>query len=736
MTRRISLKTRLVGLLAACLLPSLAVMAWLEFTQYRSLEDNVRADTARQATQLAGEISRLVDGVNATLHAVAASPLALLNDSVECDRYLEQLQFASNGPAAIGIADARGRVTCLSRRLNAQQLSAADRFYFQEAVRTRAPATGLFSLGKAAGAKAIHFGYPLLDRNGQVAGVVFSPLNLDWLAQQLSDRRLPPHANVTVADREGTVLVRLPQTRMAGQKLPEEWRARMLAPTAGSVELADPIDGRPQLVGYVPLGQGPNGLFVTVGVDHGLAMQPARDGMLREVAMLLLGTLVAGVLSWWLAERHLRRPLARLVEVASALRRGELRTRVEKNALGDAEFVRLGSALNALGDSLLTREMHRDQGESVLRRERDAAAASTRSLSDLLAVASHDLRQPIQSMVLSAALLHQKLKGRPEELPAARLQRSARQLVEMLNGVLNVSQLDAGRVAPEVRPVALGDLVRSVGEEFAEAASGAGLELHWPAISLWVLSDSSLLRRVLVNYVSNAIKYTPRGGRITIGCKADGQEVELSVSDSGPGIAPDQQAAVWEEFRQLANPDRDPRKGLGLGLAIVRRIADLLGHTVALQSVPGQGARFSVHVPLAGAGSVDGHDDAMPRLRGRLLLVEDDEAVGQAMADLLRNAGLWVNWCQTAERALAEFERSDADFDAVLADFRLPAQSGLAVLRVAREVWPDIPAVLMSGGMPQARINECEAEGITVLMKPLQASQLAKALSSLAEPSA
>jgi CheY-like chemotaxis protein/anti-sigma regulatory factor (Ser/Thr protein kinase) len=251
-----------------------------------------------------------------------------------------------------------------------------------------------------------------------------------------------------------------------------------------------------------------------------------------------------------------------------------------------------------------------------------------------------------------------------------------------------------------------------------------------------VLSDASLLRRVLINFVSNAIKYTPRGGRITIACKAAGQEVELSVSDSGPGIAPDQQAAVWEEFRQLANPDRDPRKGLGLGLAIVRRIADLLGHTVALQSVPGQGARFSVHVPLAGAGSADRIDDGMPALRGRLLLVEDDEAVGQAMADLLRNAGLWVNWCQTAERALAEFERSDADFDAVLADFRLPAQSGLAVLRVAREIWPDIPAVLMTGGIPQARISECEAEGITVLMKPLQASQLAKALSALAVPSA
>lgn len=736
MAQRISLKTRLVGLLAACLLPSLAVMAWLEWTQYRSLEDNVRADTARQATQLAGEISRLVDGFNATLHAVAASPMARLNDSVECDRYLEQLHLASHGPAAIGIADARGQVTCLSRRLNAQQLSAADRFYFQETVRTRAPATGLFSLGKAAGAKAIHFGYPLLDRNGQVAGVVFSPLNLDWLAQQLSDRRLPPHANVTVTDREGTVLVRLPQTRMAGQKLPADWRARMVAPTAGSAELADPIDGRPQLVGYVPLGQGPNGLFVTVGVDQALAMQPARDGMLREVAMMLLGTLVAGVLGWWLAERHLRRPLARLVKVASALRRGELHARVEDEALGDAEFVRLGGALNALGDSLQAREMQREQGESTLRRERDAAAASTRSLSDLLAVASHDLRQPIQSMVLSAALLHQKLKGRPEELAAARLQRSARQLVEMLNGVLNVSQLDAGRIAPEVRPVALGDLVRSVGEEFAEAASSSGLELHWPASPLWVLSDASLLRRVLVNYVSNAIKYTPRGGRVDIACKADGKEVELSVSDSGPGIAAEQQAAVWEEFRQLANPDRDPRKGLGLGLAIVRRIADLLGHTVALQSVPGQGARFSVHVPLAGAGSADGNDDTLPALRGRLLLVEDDDAVGQAMADLLRNAGLWVNWCQTAERALAEFERSDAAFDAVLADFRLPAQSGLAVLRVAREIWPDIPAVLMTGGMPQARISECEAEGITVLMKPLQAPQLAKALSALALPSA
>lgn len=727
--RALSLRTRLTAVFAACLLFVVGTMAWAERRQHQARQDDVRAAAQREAVLLAGELTRLVEGVEQLLHAVAVAPVARLRDAPECDRYLEQLQQAAHGSAALGITDAGGRVTCLSRRVSAQQLDAHDRYYFTETMRRNALVTGVYAVGRAAGAKAVHFGYPVQDAKGRAQGVAFAPLNLDWLARQLSDRRLPGHATLTVADHRGTVLVRLPEMRLAGQALPAPWRALMDRPAAGTEELPGIGGGGPQLVGYVPLGQGPQGLFVAVGLTSEHALGPGQRAHERALWLAAGAALLAVVLAWLLVERFVHRPLERLLVLAGALRRGEASPRAADEPPEGSEFRRLALELQALGETL-------QQREAALRAARDRAEAASRSLADLLAVAGHDLRQPVQSMVLSAALLGHKLQGRPEAPAAQRLQRSARHLVAMIDGLLSVSQLDAGRITPELRVFPLGELVEGVVEEFAQGAALGGLALQCEGgPPLWVRSDPALLRRVLVNCVGNAVKYTPAGGRVGVAWRAleGGAEAEVRIADTGVGIAPEQQARVWEPFRQLGNAERDLDKGLGLGLAIVRRIAALLGHGVALQSRPGRGTVVTLRLACGTPALAGVPDDsaALAPLGGRLLLVDGDEAVVASTAELLEALGVEVVACTSAEQAMARLHGARQPFDAVLAEHRLPAQSGLEVLRAARARWPAVHAVLTGGSLPAARRAECAAEGIAVLDKPFGERALHAALAPL-----
>jgi signal transduction histidine kinase len=723
-----TLRTRLLVLLIAALLPPIGVLLFSEAAQQREREEEIRRDAVRQAQQLAGELTRLVDGVQHMLRAVAASPIARQRDSAQCDEFLRALELASYGSASIGVADSTGAVTCLSRRISPAQLDIHERFYFREALRTNAFATGEFAIGKSAGAKAVHFGLPVQDAKGQPVGVAFAPLNLQWLAEQMSARALPTGSTVTVADRNGTVLVRLPEARLAGTPLPPEWGALLKGPGAAPADIADLGDATDHVVGYVPLGKGPPGLFVAVGLSKTQVMAPLRHATARAVTLGTLSVMVAIALAWLLAERFLYGPLQRLTAGAAALRRGDLGARIDERAIDDAQFAAVAATFNSLAESLQAREAERDRAEQQLRQARDRAEASTRSMSDLLAVASHDLRQPIHSMGLSAALLSQRLQGQPEEPVAQRLRRSAAHLVELLNGLLNVSQLDAGRITPEPHDFPADELLQSVTEEFAEQATELGIALRFEPTGAWIRSDPALLRRILVNYVSNAIKYTPRGGRIVIDGVRQDQQVELRVSDTGIGIAPGLHDAVWEEFRQLANPERDLTKGLGLGLAIVRRIGVLLGHQLNMRSQLNHGSCFSVHVPTAAVASRAPADDAVMHLRGRLLLVDDDAAVCASTADLLRDSGLEVVSCHSAEGALSAIAETQAPFDAVLADYRLPAQSGLEVIRAARTRWPGVAALLMTGGAPAARLHECEDEQVPVLLKPVGARELLSAL--------
>lgn len=232
-----------------------------------------------------------------------------------------------------------------------------------------------------------------------------------------------------------------------------------------------------------------------------------------------------------------------------------------------------------------------------LRRAEEEIVRSRRARAAFLAAANHDLRQPLQAMTCFSAVLAQRLRGRSRDA-AVNLQRSLDMLNTHIETLVDLSRLEAGILEPVLRPVEAAMLLDDVAAEFIPLAAAKGLRLSVVRCGLTVTSDPDLLRRVLDNLVSNAVRFTERGG-VVLGCRRRGDRVRFEVWDSGIGIAEGELERIFEEFYQVGNPQRDRANGLGLGLAVVDRLVRLLpGHRIVVASRPGLGSVFAIEVPL------------------------------------------------------------------------------------------------------------------------------------------
>lgn len=377
---------------------------------------------------------------------------------------------------------------------------------------------------------------------------------------------------------------------------------------------------------------------------------------------------------------------------------------------------------------------------SHLEEERDRAQAADRAKTRFLAAASHDLRQPIHALsLLIATLSVLGHRGAVQSSDARDLAGKAKSIVgnlsALLNGLLDISRLDAGVVTVAKETVNLSQLFHHLGNEFAPAAKDRGLDWRVVESRLQVESDPMMLKRVLGNLLSNAFRYTISGG-VLLGCRRRGAAVEIQIWDTGPGIPLDQQAMVFEEFVQLQNPARDRTQGLGLGLAIVRRAAVLLQHPLKLVSVTGRGSMFSVTVPKASAVETPSLDNkASPAgIAVSIMVVEDEGDVLDIMVQLLTLQGHRVY----AGRSAAEVQQIHAEatvagaapVDLIVADYRLgDGATGLdAIEALCVYIGRSLPAIIVTGDTSPSRIKEATASGHRILHKPITGEELHEAI--------
>ncbi len=387
-------------------------------------------------------------------------------------------------------------------------------------------------------------------------------------------------------------------------------------------------------------------------------------------------------------------------------------------------------AVFAVGTTGLARRNARTLTELVTLRfdlaaQRDAAERANRAKSAFLAAASHDLRQPLNAVVLFASALDGRLSQPGDQQTFARLRQALDAMSQLFDALLDISRLDAGTVVAKPRAVALQPLLERLDSQYGPQAARRGLQWSVTAAPLGVVTDPTLLETLLHNLVSNALRYTS-SGYVRIGAGAAGDEVRVWVEDSGVGIPAEEHEKVFTEFYQLHNPERDREKGLGLGLAIVERLAKMLRHRVELRSAPGEGSTFTVVLRACALAEVEVAPEPEP-LPGaeteglRALVVDDQEAGRLSLRAALERWGCEVRTAEGTEGASAVLT-DGWNPELLITDYRLHAgKTGVDLIADLRAHGLAAPALVVSGDVAPEGV---ERLGHHFMHKPLNPAKL------------
>jgi signal transduction histidine kinase/CheY-like chemotaxis protein len=554
------------------------------------------------------------------------------------------------------------------------------------------------------------------------SGVTIAEVDLQRIWDVVSQIKVGEHGRAYVVDSGGRLIahpdISLVLKHTDVSALPQVRAARGGA-VAPSQEVSDSVDlsGRAVLSAYAPVAR--VGWLVFIEAPRGEAFATLYASLTRSAAMLLAGLAVAFGCGLALARRMIA-PIHALRASAARIGSGDLGHRISIRT-GD-ELESLGDQFNAMAARL--QESHATLEHKVEERTHQLEIANL-AKSRFIAAASHDLRQPLHALGLWVAQLRNPLARRERTRLIERIAGAVGEMNELFNGLLDVSKLDSGILAAELSDFPIADLLAKIERTFAQAARDKGLSLRVVPTRAWVRSDRILLERIMLNLVSNAIRYTASGG-VLVGGRRRGEKLRIEVWDTGPGIAESQQQYIFDEFYQIPDPDRDRRGGLGLGLALVDRFRRLLDHPIALTSRLGRGSCFSIEVPLCPPGprrdAPAGSSDAAPERVGEdiVLVVDDDPMVLEAMRGLLEGWGCRTITGASHEAILARVADGPQP-DLIIADFHLSGgRTGIETIEHVRAAFgTPIPAFLVSGDTSPERLQQARAQGYTLLHKPV-----------------
>lgn len=525
----------------------------------------------------------------------------------------------------------------------------------------------------------------------------------------------------------GAALGRLPALREASR-----WQEGGRAWFAHPVQLS-PLDDGDAFVQDGAAAKAPLA-WAAVGVDLHRKQALAERLLLASLGITLLGLVLATLLIYKLALTGLK-PLLDIIATVKRISSGSFGARVEVTAHAP-ELRELQAMVNQLSESLRSyqQEMEdrvRKVTAELAHKKKEAEQASL-AKSRFLAAASHDLRQPMHAISLYVESLKPELRGRAGEDILHRIERSILGTVELFNAILDVTKLDAGVVQPHLAPVRIRKLLLQLADEFAAEADRKGLSLRVRVPDVWIESDPILLERIFRNLLANALRHTESGGVLLSGRPCHAQ-LRLQIWDTGSGIAAEHQPRIFEEFYQARVETSQARHGLGLGLAIVRRLARLLGHPLQLNSKPGQGTVFTLDVPVLAAVPADSGEASETRsdiLKGCVVVVDDDLAILNALGHLLRQWGMDARLFHSVKQVVRALK--DAP-DVVLADYQLlDGETGLMVADEVRRRWgAHIPIVLVTGDTRPETIQSLRQSGFPILHKPVHPAQLRSLLATL-----
>jgi signal transduction histidine kinase len=492
--------------------------------------------------------------------------------------------------------------------------------------------------------------------------------------------------------------------------------------------LRSPVDGK-ERIGILAIAQ-----------NNEQVERMAADVAVSQTLLLLAQVLMAGLIMATFLRVMMVNPITRLSRALAAIHPGSAeRVAVEAEHAQD-QIGQLSESANLLLDATETAMAEARQTNRSLEQALAKLTQKDEEKTRFFAAASHDLRQPIHAMRLFLDALKQVRDDAERGKLIEAIEAASFSLNELLDTLLDISKLDAGAVAPRLERVGLDEIFARLDDNFSPLAQRQRLrfKLWFPERPLALHTDKRLLNIILANLIGNALKYTARGG-VLVAFRRRRDRCVFQVWDSGSGIGAEHLLHIFDEFYQADNPNRDRAKGLGLGLAIVRRVSRLLGYDATCRSRPGRGSVFELSLPLAAlhvpaheeAGAAAEPETAGAGLRGKhVWVLEDDALVGAALGEWLLSLGCAVSIFASAEQALASADGPDADF--FLVDFQLAgAMNGFDFLdAVRRQRAGPIHAVVVSGNTSARFIEAAERSRWPILFKPAAPAQI---LARLAE---
>ena len=516
------------------------------------------------------------------------------------------------------------------------------------------------------------------------------------------------HAGNSAAGDAMRFIEPIVQTRLAVGDLPEQLNAS--SPPAG-------------------LGR------ITVVMSRTAADRQQRQLLLTGLALGLAGLAFAIALAVLIGNAVIG-PIRRLARAMVDLGRGA--PTVPISTAGGGELTTLAEGFNRMAARLqadaLDLELRISEATRELMVQRDAAEQATTAKSRFIAAASHDLRQPLHAIGLFTSSLQRRTAGGELEALAGDLVEAVGVMDRLFNSLLDISRLDAGTLRANPRPFQLQRLFAQLAAEYADAAAQKGLRLRIRSTSAIVLSDEVLVHRILSNLVANAIRYT-HAGSVLVGCRRRGDDVEIEVRDSGIGIAPEKHRDIFLEFYRIGDGG-----GLGLGLAIVSRLVQLLDAKVGVRSAPGLGSVFSLRLPHSAAAALPAPDEAsasvptQPDRALHVLVVDDDPLVLAGNRALLEELSCNVHTVTNSRDALAAVRSLNATPLLVLCDMWLgEGENGIELLRQMNTLTGvRVSGILVSGDTGPQTLSAATAAGYALLHKPVSPAKLRAAVMNLA----
>ena len=472
---------------------------------------------------------------------------------------------------------------------------------------------------------------------------------------------------------------------------------------------------------------------IGTAIDDALSVQQQSTGTL--VLLVVLSLLTSLMIVWLYVGGNIVRRLTALSRGMLAIAGGKLHIPV--SAEGSDEIAAMAQAVEIFRRNAIDLERLLEERKETAKHLKQVVEERTRDLSEalqhkshFLASASHDLRQPLHALNLFVAQLRNESDPVERARLIERVDAATASMNELFGALLDMSKLEAGILEPNVTGFSVGRVLERIETTFSNAAREKGLRLAVVRSDAWVRSDFILLERILLNLVSNAVRYTECGG-VIVGCRHRSGRLRIDVCDTGPGVPEEQQGNIFREYYQLGVAGPERRGGLGLGLAIVDRLGRLLDHEIELVSRLGRGARFSVSVPLW----ADRHSTAETPILSKIgdptsgklvVVIDDDPLVLAGMCGILRSWGCKVVSADSEEAAVAGIAAAEQRPDLIIADYRLGGgKTGIeAIERLRDGLSPIVPVFLISGDTAPERLRDAAEKRYPLLHKPVAPMRL------------